>query len=586
MNFEEHKISNINLRVTTFKEFWGDQFNDYIYLFLASKRDLKFDEILNPKTCTNIFINKDEIKKANKICVDLYIKILPKLCKTLNEIHDVRLSLDFWRVAFGYWLYRHICNVYDKYMKLNQIDLESTSLKLLDKSCYYIPQNHEDYIFCFANDFGTEQLVSQYFNINKITKQYIKKNYESTYVKSNLDNNISSYFKNIKIVIKYYIKNCLLKKRKNINIALLGVFFTNKIFKDLIFKSNYKISNINLPITYINKKSVFKDKRSKLSYLLTDNELEKYLSETIIYAIPKDYIENFNFYYKSYDIHLKKNNFKYILSEDWISNIKHSIYIGLAKEKGIKFLAFEHGYGTYFYEFDYDFISYECADKYLTLGWSKPNKNIAKAGFARTNIIPYKYYKNKETILYISRTVLPYEVEIIDRNMVDPHFTYDLSNIYNLIKNIDNKLLDNLLFRPRENKNFAWDITYQLDLLKLNINIDSNNFTKSIHNSRIIIIDHISTALAEIILTGVPFILMYDINKISINPLTKEIFDEMLDCGMLHLNADSTLKQLNTIYDDVNLWWESKSVQSILKKIKEASLSDSNGTINYLLTLI
>ena len=314
--------------------------------------------------------------------------------------------------------------------------------------------------------------------------------------------------------------------------------------------------------------------------------LEKYLSETIVYALPKDYLENFKHYFKTYNIHLNKIFFKYILSEDWISNIKNSIYIGLAKEKGIKFLAFEHGFGTYFYEFDYDFISYDCADIYLSLGWQKPNKNIAKAGFARTNIIPYKFDNNNKTILYISRTVLPYEVEIIDRNMVDPHFTYDLTNINNFIRNMDIKLLKYFLFRPRFNNNFGWDITYQLDLIKLNINIDSNNFTKSIHKSRIIIIDHISTALAEIILTGVPFILMYDINKISINPSTTNIFDEMIDCGILHLNADSALKQLDTIYDDINLWWSSKSVQSTLNKIKDASLSESNGAINYLLNLI
>ena len=62
MNQEGNKFSNINLRVSTLKDFWGNEYSNYLYLFLASKRYIKFDKILYPKICNNPFVTKVEFK--------------------------------------------------------------------------------------------------------------------------------------------------------------------------------------------------------------------------------------------------------------------------------------------------------------------------------------------------------------------------------------------------------------------------------------------------------------------------------------------------------------------------------------------
>jgi putative transferase (TIGR04331 family) len=573
-----------NIRATALKEFWGDEYDESIFLWQGSKHDLKFDEIVTSRTCKNVLSSVDEVKAGHEACVKLYYKVLPQVSRILNEVNGVNLSVKFWQIAFGYWLYRHICNVYEKHSRLARLDVKKTSLKLLDVKSFYIPHNHVDYLFCFSNDFGIEQLVSQYYNLKDLDKPSITKEYIPSDPQAVSDIDKKKYCIDLfKKIIKRYVLN---SKKINPKVALLGVGFSKDNIDDLSKKSNGMIEPISLPIVFLKRDENDMVSRLKFSKISSESEFEEYLFNTLIYCIPKDYIENFNTYYRSFKKDLGKKAYRHIISEDWISNIPNAIYIGLAKEKGCNFISYEHGFGTYFYESDYDFICYDAADIYLSVGWEKKASNIVKGGFASRTIIPYKHGSGQNEILFISRTVLLYEVELIDRNMVDPHFLGDLKNIDNFIKLLPDKLKQSFVFRPRPPGQLCWDTVYQLDLKDRGINIDTENFSKSIQRSRIIVIDHLSTAIAEIILIGAPFIMLYDVKTVSINMGAFELFEEMIACGLLHLNSESAIDHVNIIYDDVQKWWTSPNVQMALNKLKDSSISPGSKTIDYLLSLI
>jgi hypothetical protein len=65
-----------------------------------------------------------------------------------------------------------------------------------------------------------------------------------------------------------------------------------------------------------------------------------------------------------------------------------------------------------------------------------------------------------------------------------------------------------------------------------------------------------------------------------------ELFEEMIACGLLHLNSESAIDHVNIIYDDVQKWWTSPNVQMALNKLKDSSISPGSKTIDYLLSLI
>jgi putative transferase (TIGR04331 family) len=565
-----------NIRSTTLNEFWGRENKDFIFLSLSANRNSRLTEIIDKNNYIEFFKTKEDFKNINSECLNLYYKILPDLSNSLNIINNVNLSVDFWKLAFGYWFYRHICNIYDKYSKLSKIDLKTSSIKILDSSCFYIPSNHEDYIYCFADDFGVEQLVSQFYILNGIKKETIFRTFK---IKSSSKIKLKNYLFNKIIFLKSLFIN-----NKNVRIGILGVLHSKEFYLDIYQKSNKRISNIHLPNKNFNNK-INLESRKIISQIKSNNLLEKYLIESLVYCIPKDFIENFNNYYSLYNKFANKINLDYILSEDWISNTKNSIFISILKEKNIKFISFEHGYGTYFYDFDYDFLSYDSAYYYLTLGWNKKNKNTIKGGFIRSVIKKQDKTSKFNKILFVSRTVLPFETELIDRNSIT-HYISDLVNINNFINLCPQYLKKNFVFRPRNYNNFGWNNVLQLNLLERGIKLDNENFTKSITESKIIIIDHISTALAEIILSDIPFIIILDINKVSLYKDSFFILKDFESLGLLHLNSNSAILHLNNIYSNIDSWWHSEKIRNVLRKFKDLSLSTSDNVSNFLISLL
>ena len=163
------KISNKNIRATAFKEFWGAEYDESIYLWEGAKHNLTLSEMesLRVATMEDLFATEAEYNLAHENCKELYHKFLPELSMKLNEIHGLDLPASFWKTAFGYWLFRHICIVYEKYSYLSIIDIDKMSIKLLDKKSFFIQNDHYEYVKCFCNDFGVQQLISQYYYLFK-----------------------------------------------------------------------------------------------------------------------------------------------------------------------------------------------------------------------------------------------------------------------------------------------------------------------------------------------------------------------------------------------------------------------------------
>jgi putative transferase (TIGR04331 family) len=122
-------------------------------------------------TLHDLFATQSEIQQGHDFCKSFYYRVLPVLAGKLNEVHGVDLPVSFWKTSFGYWLYRHIAIVYEKYCYLSLINVDQTGIKLLDKRDFYVPQDHYHHIFCFACDFGVQQLVSHYYYLFK-TKEF------------------------------------------------------------------------------------------------------------------------------------------------------------------------------------------------------------------------------------------------------------------------------------------------------------------------------------------------------------------------------------------------------------------------------
>jgi putative transferase (TIGR04331 family) len=549
------------------------------------------------------FKTPQEIENAFDYCKITYNVILPKLAKKLNEIVELDLPDKFWAIAFGYWLFRHICIIYDKYTYLSKIDIDKTSIKLLDKNSFYIPLDHYEYARCFCGDFGVQQIVSLYHYLFSNKKNpSMSLNFEQVFnsnfapeIEEEDKTNFSLIQKafqfrakfgiNFKKIRRKYLKKDIPVLTVEPTVVLCDVCSTQGVIDELRSKSEGKIGLLSLPSININRFIDF-NFRKKLLEIKSENDFEYFLVQSLYHCLPQLFLEQFRNYYDPYLKDIKNKKFTHIIGEYWISYIESSIYIAIAQNEGRKFISYEHGGGTVFCKGWLEENTMLPYDGYITTGWGFNDKKIIKGGFIAREGTPYHFSLGKTNILYLARTNFHYIMEFIVCNATNSTMIDYLKSVQQFYKILPKKLSECFVFRPRK-VDFMWDVEHMLEIKKENIMIDKGDFSASIMNSKIVIIDHLSTGIIEILMRRVPCLIIQ--NEQIGTPIIEEfndIFEELKKCGVFHTSSESAVCHLNKIYDDVEGWWNSESVKPVIDKLVENIIAPSSKTIDYLLNLL
>jgi putative transferase (TIGR04331 family) len=562
-------ISEKNIIVSALEEFHCNEYEDSIYLWEGAKHELTLTEIFQSKIATHqdLYITQEKIDEGFNLCRNIYYQVLSLLAQKMNSIHNLNYSESFWQVVFGYWLHRHISIIYDKYIYLCGVDIDNCGIKVLNKDDYYIPTSHFDYMLCFADDFGVQQLVSQYCHLfsNKDFSQVKKKNpkiYKNNYQpppnRGELDPQI----------------------------ALLDVFFSQKVISNLFEKSQGQVGNIFLPVVPDFDDKIDYSKRKLLSETATKNDFEKYFFESLFYCMPKEFIERFPRYHTIFREDIEKKRFTHIVSESWISNIQVAIYIAIAREKKRTFILNEHGYGTFFFKKHITYyVDYDAADVYLTIGWKKNGPKYVHGGLTCRDLKMYEYDNTNETILYIAHTKNLYWLEYQEYTSNNSAYIHKMKIMDEFINLLPSGINNRFIFRPRRGE-FFWNTAAALNLKNRGISIDDKPLEISIQKARIVVIDHIGTALAELLIMKAPFIFILEYESITFPEEFVPICRELVNCGVLHSNAKSAISQLEKVYSDVAKWWNSETVQAAIQHLIGISLAPESKTTDYLLSLI
>jgi putative transferase (TIGR04331 family) len=565
-----------SIRATALENFWGDEYSNYLYLWEGSKSNLCLADIINAKdkTLGDNFSTQEEIQKGHEYCREFYYRILPILAEKLNAIHGVNESTSFWQISFGYWLYRHISIIYEKFVQLGRLDLNKTSIKLLRKDDYYTPKDHVDYISCFANDFGVQQLVSLYYSL------YADKKFKVL--------SQSWCFEGDKPKRKFlrkFVNKALEFIKPEPRVGLMGVYLSKKTVAALEKASVGLISTIELPVIEIVDVGIYLEKRKFISGNGVAKTFEDFFMQSLYNCLPKDLIENFSTFYEKFSLDVQRKKITAVVSEEWISNIAVAIYVAISKKNSAQFIAHEHGAGSFYYKNCLHFVDCDVSDVYLTTGWIGGRCNIVKGGFSCRDIVSYQHEPRATTILFITRTKFLYWEEFNEYNATNSTFINELTLVNRFIDLLPLELRANFKFRPRRAQ-YLWDVEFALETDARGLKIDRGDFSRSISNAKIVIIDHISTGFAEIILKKIPFILIYNVEYLSLEGGLLNIFTDLKRCGVVHESAESAAAHLLEINDNVDNWWNSEAVSRPINELTQISLAPSALTTDYLLSLV
>ena len=351
-------LAKRNIRATTDKDFFKEEFSESVCLWNGAKHNLTLREIENLQidTLSDIFASKEQIYSAHQYCKQVFLRMLPLLTEKLNKIHGLEMSSAFWRTVFGYWLFRHICIAYEKFLYLSRVEVNQTSIKLLDRNAFYVPNDHYDYLRCFSNDFGVMQLVSQYYYLyadktfERISKEcdLLAEEQETNPIR-NLIMEKSGFRTVIRNFLEYFLKGRAHRSHGDIEdpiVALCGVYFGHSTLDMLVRKSEGQIQHITLP-NIVFKEKLFRDAdRKHLLNIKHEDDFERFLVETLYYSIPRIFIEYFRKYYDDFSKDIQKRQFTHICTEVWRSFIPVSIYVAIAQLYGKKAIFMQHGCST------------------------------------------------------------------------------------------------------------------------------------------------------------------------------------------------------------------------------------------------
>jgi putative transferase (TIGR04331 family) len=573
------KISSKNIRATALQNFWSDQYVDSIYLWYGAQNNKTLAEIekCDIVKLSDEYSTQEKIEAGHIFCKNFYYLILDEISVRLNRVHNLDLPISFWQTTFGYWLYRHISVTYEKYTVLDRIDIDKTSIKLLSKNDFYIPENHYDYLNCFASDFGVQQLVSHYYYLFK------KKQFEVVSLKYNFKpiNNILSLSR---------VKNKYNSFKDEPYIALLGVNYSEINQAYLDNQSLGRIGKIDLP----NNTKDIQDKNLSMRFRVFDCSVEvnfySYFMQTLKYCFPKDLLENFKPYYNACQKEIQSKNYKYVVSENWITSIKHSIYIATAKINNKIFICQEHGGCRLYYKNGMQFIDYNVADIFLSTGTvidrtDFTGKEFISGGFVCRDIIPYQFNLNNSSILFITTTKFIYWQETNEYGATNSVFIKEMKLVSDFIKHLTLDLRKKLLFRER-GIDSLWDVVNLLELTKNEVRLSKGGFCKEILESKIVVIDHMSSGFAEILLMNAPFLLLCDIDFFPLSKELKDTFRDLMKRGVVHKNPQSAALHLNSIISNVEDWWSSPDLQKTLSNLSALTVGEPSKTNDFLLSLL
>jgi putative transferase (TIGR04331 family) len=102
---------------------------------------------------------------------------------------------------------------------------------------------------------------------------------------------------------------------------------------------------------------------------------------------------------------------------------------------------------------------------------------------------------------------------------------------------------------------------------------------ESIKNSKIVLVDHISTTWIEAIFINKPIIIYFDYSHDYIEDRVQILFRLLESVSVLHKTPESAAIFLNDNYENIDAWWGSDRVSSAISEIKEYFYNDCDGFV-------
>ena len=495
-----------------------------------------------------------------------------QLADHLNAFHGVNYSIKYWGVILDPLLFSLI----DSFIK------EIKLIKNVKKKFANIWTHN----FLFAQVFFDTREVQKFISLSqdyqKLTRTVIakeigikiveKKNKElkKKYISGN-----RSVFNLIPNLLSFFLRSYVFLFKPTL---ILQGYFGRKNSIKIFFKSFGRIFFLPTNKFFYKKKYFFKinEKQRNKIQVLEKDLLDRIFNLLINKLLPVTFLEGFDFI-KKQDLFFAKRISKIGSAVGIIANDQFKFLAAEILENKGKLLTFQHGGLIEEPKFLPQKIVEEkySTKRYL---WTD-EKGLGQHFLTRYKKILYPSIKNNKQILIFS-TVISYkkytECNLIKNNHPFLDQNYDFFKYLN--KENKNRVLIKLFpHKTSENVKKIWKKKF-----RNNINFAETYSSPKVYfyNSRLAVINDISTPLYELMYIGVPFILISDNNFNELETKFVKKLKKLEKLKIFYTSPIKAAKFVNNNYDTIDDWWKIVSKEKNFINFKNTLFTEKNDYIN------
>jgi len=544
--------------------------------------------------------SKEDLQACSDFVEKKYEKFILILTKKLNLAHGENQSVEYWRKCLGIGFIRYITLAHQVYETCNvNINNDDYKLFVLKEKDFKIPNDFDESRKIFQHtDLGTEQLFSVYCRLyykgelieKRVTEKV--KNIKTIKSKNVFNKKIRVLFS--KDGIKKIIFKALLmfQVESNITAGSLGAYFSVGNNLSLFLKSKGKYGFLyNEPKGSNDSGFYDKDGRALISSLDDKSDrFDAYLCACLKHDFPKLYLENYKKHCLSVDEYISRyKNIKYVISEAWIGSSSMSFILARMALKNIKHIYNEHNYISFPFIGEEINFSAKNSDVFISMGWdNKKIENLKKGSSLFDFYIPRAINKSID-ILYVASLPVYKKPQYTatygeSGNNAIKYMEY-MSELFDLIPD---SLKRKVVYRdyPRE-KVTDWNIPDLNNELKCHLKscgIDNHHYSskKMMSKSRLVLVDYISTAYIEALVSNIPVIILFDKSRYYLLDEYENFFSELIEVGVVQLEPKSAAEFIIKIESAPQVWWFKEEVQKARLCFLDKFMGDRSKMINML----
>jgi len=515
-------------------------------------------EIRNVSIAPKLADKQELFELTNKI----FESTLDEIVSVLNTYHSTSKSKRYWEIIVGVWLRMFIESVATRTLIVQSVLKNDQNIEIVvspDLLLSNFPNSLQDFQADMKSISWNASVYNNIFDILNGKRQ------QNPFVNNSREAITSPVRKRFG---PSYLSSTYLPRLKEFQLAIkLGSI-------------PHRIKKIQLPIT----NSDDKIRALKLDVSVTGSEIELVVNSLALQYMPHSYLEGFSFLLDWISREYPKKPPRSIFTANrHLYDDAFNIWAAEMSEQGSKLVLAQHGghFGTSLFASFAERHEQSVADRYLTWGWSSSPVCTKAFVLTQAGVKPRKRTSGKKLVVVTDHVWSHPRSFFLDLAESGNYLTF----MANIVRSLDDSVRSNTLLRVHHGHDETGgpqDVWWANHAPNVKQDDGKSQFTSLLPDAKLILTSHNGTTFPETICAGIPTVIAWDESFVTLRHDAENVFRSLENAGIFHRTPESAASFINSIWDDVDGWWNSPTTIDARKQFTDQYARTVSNPVRFL----